>query len=353
MLQWVLINLGGNFFLNIGPSLSDGITRRMVALGFGVNTGDSTSTLETRRWHSKILEVNIDLDNERPHEQIPKLFYRRLVASSSGLSDDELLLEALLLRGFLAYRDEVGVWLATGSHPDDLIVLKWVHGLSIRSEMSDTARLAIVRFNTSNRNKQLSSVAGILSIPQNTSFMGELAYPYQLKVSTWAQYSATVWGTKLSVSPSTFLRGRPLGYDALDAGIALLVKAWPLARVSTAFGSCDGHGRSAPSICLGTKWDRRWAKAVFESLAVPTPHSVWFELGHSNRIRSMNNQYDDASLLALMDDIQRFARRLLDMNVIEKIGCARAMTLTKLGPKEPDIDDFAVEAARQLARVQL
>jgi hypothetical protein len=253
----------------------------------------------------------------------------------------------------LAYRDEAGVWLGTGSHPDDLIVLKWVHGLSICPEIRDAARLASIRFNTSNRSVQLSSVAGILSIPQNTTFMSELAYPYQLRVGTWAQYSASVWGTKLSVCPSTYLRGRWLGYDALDAGIALLVKAWPLARVSTAFGSCDGHGRSAPSVGLGTNWDRRWAKAVFESLAVPTPHSVWFEPGHSNRIRSINNQYDDASLLGLMDDIQRFARRLLDMNVIEKIGCARAMTLEKFGLQEPNIDDFAVEAERQLARFQL
>ncbi len=350
LLQWVLINIGGDFFLNAGLSLSESFVRRIVALGFEANKGHRAFNPEICGWHSKVWEVNADQDNDRQHEHIPKLFYRRLVASSSGLSEDELLLEALLLRGFLAYRDEAGVWLGTGSHPDDLIVLKWVHGLSIRPEMRDAARLASIRFNTSNRGKQLSSVAGILSIPQNTSLMGELAYPYQLRVSTWAQYSATVWGTKLSVSPSTFLRGRTLGYDALDAGIALLVKAWPLARVSTAFGSCDGHGQSAPSIGLGTKWDRLWAKAVFESLAVPTPYSVWFEQDHSNRIRSINNLYDDASLLGLMDDIQRFARRLLDMTVIEKIGCARSMTLAKFGLDEPNIEDFAFEAVNQLSK---
>jgi hypothetical protein len=291
-----------------------------------------------------VWEVNDD--RGRDQERVPKLFYRRLV--NSALVDDELLLEALLLRGFLALRDEVGVWLGTGSHADDLIVLKWVHGLSILPARGSSERLASIRFNTSNRDKQLSSVAGILSIPTNTTFMSERAYPYQLRVGNWDQYRATVWGTKLSVCPSTFLRGRWLGYDALDAGIALLVKAWPLARVSTAFGSCDGHGRFAPIIGLGTEWDRRWAKAVFESLAVPTPYSVWFEQGHSNQIRSINNLYDNASLLGLMDDIQRFARRLLDMSVIEKIGRARAATLATFGPQEPLIEEFAAEAVIQL-----
>jgi hypothetical protein len=346
LLQWVLINKGGNIFLESHRSLSADFVRRLIALGFDLNNKNGAENLKTSGWHSKVWEVNDD--RGRDQERIPKLFYRRLV--SSALVDDELLLEALLLRGFLALRDEVGVWLGTGSHADDLIVLKWVHGLSILPARGSSERLASIRFNTSNRDKQLSSVAGILSIPTNTTFMSERAYPYQLRVGTWDQYRATVWGTKLSVCPSTFLRGRWLGYDALDAGIALLVKAWPLARVSTAFGSCDGHGRSAPIIGLGTEWDRRWAKAVFKSLAVPTPYSVWFEQGHSNQIRSINNLYDNASLLGLMDDIQRFARRLLDMTVIEKIGSARLATLAKFGPEEPHIEDFFAEAASQLLK---
>lgn len=341
----MLINKGGNIFLESHHSLSADFVRRLIALGFDLNNKNGAENLKTSGWHSKVWEVN----DGRGHaqERIPKLFYRRLV--SSPLIDDELLLEALLLRGFLALRDKVGVWLGTGSHVDDLIVLKWVHGLSILPVRGDSERLAIIRFNTSNRDKQLSSVAGILSIPTNTTFMSERAYPYQLRVGTWDHYRATVWGTKLSVCPSTFLRDRWLGYDALDAGIALLVKVWPLARVSTASHSCDGHGRRSAVVGLNTSWDCRWALEVFKALAVNTPHSVWFEHRDCS-IRSINNQYDDESVLGLMDDIQRFARRLLDITVIEKIGCARSATLAKFGSNEPNIEDFAVEAVNQLSK---
>jgi hypothetical protein len=344
LLHWVLINKGGNFFLESHRSLSTDFVRRLIALGFDLNNKNGAETLKSSGWHSRVWEVNDD--RGRDHERIPKLLYRRLV--SSLLVDDELLLEALLVRGFLALRDEVGVWLGAGSHADDLIVLKWVHGLSILPVRGGSERLAIIRFNTSNRDKQLSSVAGVLSIPQNTTFMSERAYPYQLRVGTWDQYRATVWGTKLSVCPSTFLRGRWLGYDALDAGIALLVKVWPLARVSTASHSCDGHGRQPAVVGLNTGWDHKWAVGVFKALAVDTPHSVWFEHGDCS-IRSINNLYDDESLNGLLDDIQRFARRLLDMTVIEKIGRARAATLATFGSQEPPLEEFAAEAYIQLS----
>jgi hypothetical protein len=344
LLNWVLIQRGGNYFLNLDFSLSENFVRRLIALGFEIKNEDRTEALKTSGWHSRFWEFNSDQD--RDHDRIPKLFYQRLVISK--LTDDELLLEALLLRGFLAYRDASGVWLGSGSHPDDLIVLKWVHGLSLRLERGHTERMASIQFKTSNRNRQLSSVAGILSIPQNTSWMGERAYPYQLKVRTWSQYRATAWGTKLSVCPSTFLRDRWLGYDALDAGIALLVKAWPLARVSTDCHSCDGHGQHPARVCLNTDWDREWAKAVFKILAVPTPHSVWFENG-DGMIKPINNDYDDESVFGLLDDIQRFARRLLNVTVIEKIGHARTATLSKF-VLEPAIEDFSSEAAKQLSR---
>ena len=58
--------------------------------------------------------------------KIPLLFYKQL--ASSDLSGGALLCEALLRRGFLAFQDPDGVWLGSGSHPDDLIVLQMVVG---------------------------------------------------------------------------------------------------------------------------------------------------------------------------------------------------------------------------------
>ena len=55
----------------------------------------------------------------------------------------------------------------------------------------------------------------------------------------------------------------------------------------------------------------------------------------------------------MMEDIQRFARRLMDAQTIEKIGLARAATLSVFGTKEPYIVNFASEATKQLALVAL
>ncbi len=283
-------------------------------------------------------------------QKIPILFYKLL--NEAAIFDEALLLEALLRRGFLAFRDQEGVWLGTGSHPDDSIVLGWVSGVRVCKIENHKGRMARVEF-TCARSFQLRAVESILAIPQNPGFMGRSAYKKVYKGRTWQSYRNTVWGTKLSVCPYSYLDDFPLGYDALDVGVALLVKAWPLARVSTAFvGSCDGHGSATSYIRFDSKWDDAWARAVFNAINASTPNSIWFD-NESDYIKTINGRNDDHSVLAMMDDIQRFARCLLDMNVIEKIGCARAMTLAKFGPQEPDLDDFAVEAARQLARVQL
>ena len=58
----------------------------------------------------------------------------------SGLEDEELLLEALLRRGFLAYRDDNGVWIGTGSHPEDIEVLRVVNGLVVEPMLGVTSR---------------------------------------------------------------------------------------------------------------------------------------------------------------------------------------------------------------------
>ena len=289
-------------------------------------------------------------DSENYKSKIPVLFYKSLI--ESGMVDKELLTEALLHRGFLAYKDAEGVWLGTGSHPDDLTVLGWVFGLSVVEVKNHKDRMARVNL-TLPVSSQPRVVESILAIPQNHGFMGPPAYKHSYKGSEWNSYRNTVWGTKLSVCPSTHLGEFRLGYDALDAGIALLVKAWPLARVSTAFcGSCDGHGESLCRISFATKWDELWAKAVFTAINMPTHGSIWFEQ-RASEIKTITGSDNDESVLAMMKDIQKFARRLMQQDVIIKIGKARKSMLLNLGDKSPSLSDFALEAKRQLAIMDL
>lgn len=297
-----------------------------------------------------VIEQGRLIECENYKSKIPILFYKSLL--ESGLVDNELLTEALLHRGFLAYKDAEGVWLGTGSHPDDLTVLSWVVGLSIHEIKNHKDRMARVKLTLPFRS-QPRVIESILAIPQNHGFMGPPAYKRTYKGSEWNSYRNTIWGTKLSVCPSTHLGDFRLGYDALDAGIALLVKAWPLARVSTAFcGSCDGHGETSCLISFATKWDELWAKAVFTAINMPTHGSIWFDQ-RASEIKTNTGNNNDESVLSMMKDIQKFARHLMQQDVINKIGKARESMLLNLGSKPPRLSDFVLEANRQLANMDL
>lgn len=51
----------------------------------------------------------------------------------------------------------------------------------------------------------------------------------------------------------------------------------------------------------------------------------------------------------MLNDIQRFARQLLNQSTIDKIGHASAETLNIFGSHKPVAENFAHEARRQLA----
>jgi hypothetical protein len=82
-----------------------------------------------------------------------------------------------------------------------------------------------------------------------------------------------------------------------------------------------------------------------------TPGSRWF--GPNHKIETINGKDDDDSILAFMDDIQCFARKLMLSSNIDKIGRARSATLEVFGNKAPKIEDFAAVAKEQLALVGL
>lgn len=266
----------------------------------------------------------------------------------SGLVRDELLLEALLRRGFLAYRDEQGVWLGTGSHPEDIDVLQFVRGLEVEPLSGHQDRMARVAFH-SMIEPEMNVALRIIAIPENRSFNGGADGPFNRWGRAWGAYSQMVWGVKIAVCPTTYRHKHRLGYYALDLGVALLIKALPLARIATHVFSCDGHGDRPAGIAFRFNWDGIWGNAVFDALAGAMKHSNWTWRPGGLNIVPIGG-FGDAEILGMLNDIQSFSRQLLNQTTIKKIGRSRANTLRtfcnyKIGPSD---EDFAAEAARQL-----
>lgn len=264
----------------------------------------------------------------------------------SGLVGDELLLEGLLRRGFLAYRDDQGVWLGTGSHPEDLDVLRLVAGLNVEPVPGHTDRMARVKLQSAGVTA-IDVAIRIVAIPENRGFIGIGDMPFNSWRNTWVAYRDMVWGNKVATCPTRLIRERPLGYIALDLGVALLVKVLPLARVATNAYSCDGHGRGPAKVLFRFDWDAPWGAAVFDVLGGATPNSTWI-WGTELNVAPQRG-FGDAEVLGMLNDIQHFARRLLNQSIIDKIGLARVRTLEAFGNCPPIAERFAQEAQRQLA----
>lgn len=266
----------------------------------------------------------------------------------SGLTDTELLLEALLRRGFLAYRDEQGVWLGTGSHPEDIDVLQRIAGLAVDPLYGHKDRMARVRFNHAGTS-QMEAALQIVGLPQNRGFIAWAHMPYSPSGGEWGDYRAMVWGSKVATCPTRLLHKQPLGYIALDIGVALLVKALPLARVATHAWSCDGHGRSPATIRFRSRWDTLWGDAVFNALKADTHSSNWTWTRDRDLQVTPKSEFSNSEVMEMLNDIQTFARRLLQQGTIDKIGKARKRTLIALGESPPDAKRFTQEAQGQLA----
>jgi hypothetical protein len=270
----------------------------------------------------------------------------------SGLVGDELLLEALLRRGFLAYRDDQGVWLGTGSHPADLDVLRLIAGLEVESISGHTDRMARVKWEVRGVLAMAVAVA-IVALPEN-HFGGHSRWTRcgvaDFVNGTWGHYRKMEWGAKLPTCPMQ-KRGCSVVSNALDLGVALLVKTFPLARVATA-ASCDGHGERPALISFHFDWDSYWGKAVFDVLEYATPNSTWIwgTEGGSGLHVSPHIGFGDAEMVGMLNDIQHFARQLLNQCTIDKIGRARVKTLEAFGNSPPSAGHFAQEAQHQLAK---
>ena len=69
------------------------------------------------------------------------------------LDEGGCLLDALLWRGFLAFRDERGIWLGKGSHAADIEVLQLIKSLEVNVIDEDSTRAAAVRCLGSNQRR--------------------------------------------------------------------------------------------------------------------------------------------------------------------------------------------------------
>lgn len=263
----------------------------------------------------------------------------------SSLTGEALLLEALLRRGFLAYRDDQGVWLGTGSHSEDLDVLRLIDGLAIEPVTGHKERMARIKL-PSPVVSVIDVAIRIVGLPENRSFIGTADMPHSRRGTTWGAYRNMVWGNMVAVCPIRLIKERALGYIALDLGVALLVKTLPLARVTTNGYSCDGHGRGRAKILFGFPWDAIWGKVVFVALGTDTPNSTW-DWHPALHVAPLGG-YGDEEVLGMLNDIQVFSRRLLQQGNIDRIGHARTKTLMALGEATPTAEAFTHEAQRQL-----
>jgi hypothetical protein len=258
------------------------------------------------------------------------------------LSKNELILEALLRRGFLSYQDEGSLWLGTGSHLDDINILNLINGIkAIPLIYKHQHKFAEIKLDSGIDYKNIA--LSILAIPENhineDMRMTSIGLNGRIR-SNWASYVAMAWGAKMAVCPIRHSY-RKISFEelvkepnenALDFGVALLVKAFPLARVATTL-SCDGHGTRPAYISFHFKWDPLWASAIFNTLVTKKLNSIWnFDssgLGGELCIRPIGD-FSDVSTKAMLDDIQYFARELMRTDNILKIGAARKKTFEML-----------------------
>ncbi len=265
------------------------------------------------------------------------------------LNGEKLLVEALLWRGFLVFQDQEGVWLANGSHEADATVLQLVGDLVVVHIPSRTDRYC--KISLTDPDFSIDVARSIIGLPEHHAashpggFTGFGLGRWQ-KYS-WKEYRKMKWGAKLPVCPANEL-GQPYVNDALDIGIALLVKALPLVGIATML-SCDGHGKDSASISFCFDWDLYWGNAVFDELRFKPVNSEWQQV-HNGMTISPKNGFGDESTILMLQDIQQCARQILDQKVIAKVRKSKQQTLDtfSFNGRGPTVEQFHSEAVKRL-----
>jgi hypothetical protein len=248
-------------------------------------------------------------------------------------SGEELLLEALLRRGFLSYKDLEGVWLGTGSHESDIATLQLIPNLEITRIHDHPDRICKLSFDTSRPELSQDIALAIIALGEHHLGSDHGGFSrtgfgnWSTRDTSWKRYTKMIWGTKLPVCPATSSIQK-LVPEALDSGSALLVKSLPLAGIAT-FLSCDGHGIAPVRIDFVFPWDLLWGKAIFDAQPFKPQNSTWL---WENRLEiHPKDGYGDQSVTLLLEDIQQCSRQLLDRRTIHRLKIARQRTIAACG----------------------
>lgn len=274
---------------------------------------------------------------------------------SNRFSGEELLLEALLRRGFLTYKDSEGIWLGTGSHESDIATLQLISNLEITRIDNHPDRIFKLSFDTSRPELSRDISLAIISLGEhhigreNGGFSRTGFGNCSTRDTSWKRYSKMIWGTKLPVCPAT-ISHQKLVPEALDTGCALLVKSLPIAGIAT-FLSCDGHGIAPVRIDFFFPWDLLWGKAIFDALPFKPQNSTWLWENHLEI--HPENGYGDESVTLLLEDIQEVSRQLLDNPTIYKLKIARQRSIAACGNSidGPSMHEFSQVAKFHLSQV--
>ena len=268
--------------------------------------------------------------------------------NTTPLDEGGCLLDALLWRGFLAFRDEHGIWLGKGSHVADIKVLRLIESLEVNVIDEDSTRAAAVRCLGSN---QFDVAKQIIFLPQHQGSSGFGLGGCNQK-SGWVQYRSMRWGAKKAVCPAVKLDSDYV-YDALDIGVALLVKALPLIRVATAL-CCDGHMARSAHVSLYYPWDTIWAEMVLNAIGTQTPNSDWNWNASDNSYSLTISPRHKGAWLETYIDIQNVARQLLNQHLIDVIGQARERILnTFVGRETVSLSEFRAAAKTVKTDIEL
>lgn len=251
------------------------------------------------------------------------------------------LLEAILRRGFLAFDDAGVACLARGSHPADIDELERLasrfEGVTVR-RVATKDRVAEVR---AEENHALAVADAIVELPRHQMRGLTATGTGRGGPVTWPIYRTTRHGAKLPV-----VGGR---HGSLDHGVALLVKALPIARVATDC-SCDGHGLGPMRISFASVWDAAWARAVVTA-AAPAASAGW---AWTTDTVTMSPKAGLDTIETMLDDAQRIARSLLDETLSQLVGECRAAVLASFGPGRvgPSYEEFASAAHEAVRRLR-
>jgi hypothetical protein len=260
-------------------------------------------------------------------QRIRKIEQARLRSLWGTCRGAELVKEALLTRGFLTTLDQRGLMLAEGSHVQDGRMLERIPDLFIRPGRWSSCSISV-------GSAHARAIARrIIDIPDGKGFTSTGVGPFIS--ASWRAYRKMRYGALLAIADQYS--------GSLDLGVALLVKALPLARVGTHM-SCDGHGLKPARIWFWTRWDAFWFEAILGRFP-PGPGARWSITfgGWPHGALSIEPDGDIANnqaLAAMLGSIRSFARGLLDTERAQFFGNRRQGVMDMFGEREPDDEEW-------------